>query len=160
MTAEIAQLTAAVHQAELDAAELSLQKSRITAPTPGLVVEINRHVGNWVAPGDPVIELVRMDRLRVEGFLKITEYQPAQIEGCPVQEVLAGDRDVQRRADERRRGTQRGHGGRDLRSRGLQSQEENGDGEDGIWDAHDVSPSLLFSASQARERCLPRRWPN
>jgi len=40
--------------------------------------------GEWVAAGESVIQVVRVDRLRVEGFLSATEFGPEEIAGRPV----------------------------------------------------------------------------
>jgi len=91
---EIAGLEAQVSQAELDAAADNIQRRQIKAPIPGMVVQRYRHVGEWVKEGDPVVHIIRMDRLRVEGFLSAADYTPANIDGRPVtvNATLAGNR--------------------------------------------------------------------
>jgi len=80
----IAALEAKVSQAELDAAEVNLQRRHIKAPLDGVVVELHRHEGEWVQPGDPVLHIVRVDRLRIEGFLNAADVAPGQLGGQPV----------------------------------------------------------------------------
>lgn len=53
---------------DLEAAELTLEKRRLLAPFPGTVVEWRKHRGEWVEKGTPVARLVRLDRVRAEGF--------------------------------------------------------------------------------------------
>jgi macrolide-specific efflux system membrane fusion protein len=65
----IAQLTVRLKQHELAAAELMLRRRRIVAPFAGVVVEIKKHAGEWVEPGDAVLRLVRIDRVRAEGYV-------------------------------------------------------------------------------------------
>jgi macrolide-specific efflux system membrane fusion protein len=35
-----------------------------------MVVQVNRRRGEWVEPGEMVVRILRLDRLRAEGFLK------------------------------------------------------------------------------------------
>ena len=69
----VAGLETEVQQAEVTAAAEEVRRRKITSPLDGVVVEVSRHVGEWVQPGDPVVRVVRMDRLRVEGFLESTD---------------------------------------------------------------------------------------
>jgi multidrug efflux pump subunit AcrA (membrane-fusion protein) len=71
-------------EAEFDAACLSLERRKIRSPISGVVVKVFRHLGEWVKPGDPVYQVIKMDTLRVEGFLPIAEYAPGDLEGKPV----------------------------------------------------------------------------
>lgn len=65
-----AQLAVDTHEAALRLAEHRLKKRAILAPASGgVVVEVLKHAGEWVEPGETVVRIVRMDRLRVEGFL-------------------------------------------------------------------------------------------
>ena len=54
------------------------------APFDGVVTNVYRHPGEWVAPGDPVIKVIQVDRLRIEGSLSAAEYDPPEIDGRPV----------------------------------------------------------------------------
>jgi macrolide-specific efflux system membrane fusion protein len=54
-------------------------RRQIRSPLDGVVVEVRRHVGEWVSPGDPVLRIVRMDRLRIEGFLNINEHHRQEV---------------------------------------------------------------------------------
>lgn len=77
-------LTAGGKEAEVAAAEDAIQRRQITSPIDGIVVKLNRHVGEWVAPGDPVLRIVRVDRLRIEAFLTSNEFSPPEVDGKPV----------------------------------------------------------------------------
>lgn len=48
----------------------SLARRALTAPIDGVVVEVKRHQGEWLKPGDTVLRIVRVDQLRAEGFLQ------------------------------------------------------------------------------------------
>ena len=71
-------------QAELDAAELAIERRTIVAPFDGEVVTINRHQDEWVSPGDPILRLVRLDTMHVEGAVEQSEYDPHEMQGCDV----------------------------------------------------------------------------
>jgi len=105
MKFRIAQKELAVSQAEFAASKENLDRRLIKAPVmspprtdaagnpvaaPGdekvkaEVVELFRHAGEWVQPGDPVLHLVRMDRLRIEGFLNAGATSPGDVINQPV----------------------------------------------------------------------------
>lgn len=102
----VAALEAKVLEAEAASAAADVERRRINSPLDGVVVKVNRRIGEWVQPGDPVVHVVRMDRLRIEGFLCATDardregrvaargHPPALIDGRPVTVAveLAGGR--------------------------------------------------------------------
>jgi hypothetical protein len=56
----------------------------LCAPFDGYVNKVYRHVGEWVSPGDAVMQIVRVDRLRVSGNLDANEWGPDDVEGRKV----------------------------------------------------------------------------
>jgi macrolide-specific efflux system membrane fusion protein len=80
----VAQLTAQVKGAEVAAAETGIDRRQVRAPVAGLVTEVLRQRGEWVQPGEPVVRMVRVDRLRVEGFLQADELAAADVDARPV----------------------------------------------------------------------------
>lgn len=50
-----------------------LARYQIVSPVSGMVVSVSRHAGEWVQPGSEVLQIVQLDRLRVEGFITIME---------------------------------------------------------------------------------------
>ena len=84
----LAALQVKVSEAELKAAETKLERFRVTAPLDAVVVEFSRHEGEWVQPGDPLMRLVRVDRLRAEGYVNAREFSAAEIQGRPVTVVV------------------------------------------------------------------------
>ena len=80
----VAQMTADVQQAAVLAAEENILRRQIKAPFKGVVIDVLKQEGEWVDIGEPVIRVVRMDRLRVDGFLDGKEFNPSDL----------GDRDV------------------------------------------------------------------
>lgn len=80
----IGKMNADVHQASVQAAEDALQRRQIVSPIDGVVVTIFHDRGEWVNAGERVIQVIRIDRLRVEGFLSATELSPGDIAGRTV----------------------------------------------------------------------------
>jgi macrolide-specific efflux system membrane fusion protein len=78
----IALLAARQKEAELETARLKLERHRLVAPFAGMVVQIKKHRGEWVSPGDTVLRLVRLDRLRVEAFVAARDL-PLDLAGRP-----------------------------------------------------------------------------
>jgi multidrug efflux pump subunit AcrA (membrane-fusion protein) len=70
--------------AQLQAVENEISRRIVTSPINGVVVDKFRNVGEWAQAGEPIYRVVQMDRLRVEGMLKVTEYMPEDVAGSPV----------------------------------------------------------------------------
>jgi HlyD family secretion protein len=64
MQAARAQVAAA--QAQLDAIESQLRNLVLRAPITGTVSQLNFQVGEWVAPGQPILSLADLDHLQVK----------------------------------------------------------------------------------------------
>lgn len=54
---------------QVDQAKSVVMKHRIASPIDGVVAEVFRRPGEWVQPGDAIFRIVRLNRLRAEGFL-------------------------------------------------------------------------------------------
>lgn len=80
----IAKMNADVHQAAVTSADDALARRKIASPIDGVVMTLFHERGEWVNAGEPVVQVVRIDRLRVEGFVSATEISPDQIAGRPV----------------------------------------------------------------------------
>lgn len=81
---KLAQMEAEGKSAEVAAAEDEIQRRQIRAPLGGQIVEVAPHLGEWVQPGDAVLRIVRLDRVRIEGFVQAADIAPAEISGRPV----------------------------------------------------------------------------
>lgn len=77
-------LTAKAKAAEAKAAEIGVERRILRAPFDGVVINVKKHIGEWVAAGEPVVELIRVDRLSIRGGLQASEWPPADIEGRKV----------------------------------------------------------------------------
>lgn len=81
---KVAKMTADKHQADVQAADLSVARRQIVAPITGEVATVYHEQNEWVNAGEPVVQVVRMDRLRVEGFVAATELNVDEIAGKQV----------------------------------------------------------------------------
>lgn len=84
MRQRIAELEMGVSKAELEATEDNIRRRLITSPLDGMVVEVLRHAGEWVQAGEPVLRIIRVNRLRVEGFLSASKHEAGEILGRDV----------------------------------------------------------------------------
>ncbi len=66
---EVDVLTRDVKARTLDQAKLQLARRGLRSPLDGEVAEVFRHRGEWLEPGQRVMRIVRLDRLKVEGFM-------------------------------------------------------------------------------------------
>lgn len=80
----VARMNADVHQAAVKSADGAVARRQIASPIDGVVVALLHEPGEWVNAGEPVLQVVRIDRLRVEGFLNATEFSPGEIAGRQV----------------------------------------------------------------------------
>ena len=74
-----------VARAELDEATHLVGRRKVICPIAGKVVEVLKKRGEWAQAGDPIMRVVRMDRLRVEFYLSLTELRPDAAEGAAVE---------------------------------------------------------------------------
>jgi multidrug resistance efflux pump len=77
-------LTANAKKAEVDAAQVALERRVLRAPFDGVVTLVNKKPGEWVAAGDPVVQIVGINRLRVMGNLDAAQWGPDDIAGRAV----------------------------------------------------------------------------
>jgi macrolide-specific efflux system membrane fusion protein len=66
---ETAQLTSRLKEIEMELAKQAVDRRAIVSPIPGMIVQVNQHEGEWVQSGKTVVRVLRVDRLRVEGFV-------------------------------------------------------------------------------------------
>ena len=80
----IARLTADAKSVEIEAADEAVQRRLITSPVDGMVMQVSLQKGEWVKPGDPVVHVVQLDKLKVEGTVELAKFSPSQIIDSPV----------------------------------------------------------------------------
>ncbi len=66
---ELAQAARELKQIDVEHADHVIHERRITAPLSGFVAEVMRHQGEWVQPGQTILRILRLDRLRAEGLV-------------------------------------------------------------------------------------------
>lgn len=81
---QISQLVVKARGAQEVAARDEIERRRVVAPVAGVVEKVIKHVGEWCNPGDPLLLLLQMDRLRVEGFVPAAQYAKQDLVGKPV----------------------------------------------------------------------------
>src|SRR5262245_1475381 len=79
----VLQLQRDLKKVEADFAARKTARHQATAPFAGVVVQVHKRQGDWVEPGDKMLRLIRLDRLRVEGFLDAS-LAKSSLEGKPV----------------------------------------------------------------------------
>lgn len=84
---KVAAVTSQLKESEHRAAKLRVERHAVVAPLDGVVVQIKRHVGEWVEPGDTVARILRLDRLRAEGFVKL-QSRSERLLGSPVKLIV------------------------------------------------------------------------
>ena len=80
----VAGLTSKVRESQVKVAELSVKRRLITSLIDGVVERRYKDVGEWVQPGEPIIQVIHMERLRVEGFLRADQVAPTDVIGKSV----------------------------------------------------------------------------
>ena len=79
------QLNVLSRQKQLSLAELALSKHQFVTPIPGIVTQCHVPPGSWVREGEPVATVIRLDKLRGEGFVslkqmaQLTIHQPVRL---------------------------------------------------------------------------------
>lgn len=80
---QVALLTQNLKDNEVQATRHRMERRKIVAPLAAVVVQVKHKRGEWVEPGETVVRLLRIDSLRVEGFLALTQ-TGADLNGAPV----------------------------------------------------------------------------
>ena len=68
--------------------ELS-QRHRIVAPCDGVIVALEKRIGEWVEPGTVVVKVVQIDKLRIEGFINAIDALP-ELVGTTARVLIEG----------------------------------------------------------------------
>jgi len=79
---KLARLEQSSSSARLVIAQNDVNDRRILAPRAGVVAEVLSRQGEWVQQSQPVFRIVRMDRLRVEGFVSLDQFSPEELKGA------------------------------------------------------------------------------
>lgn len=82
--AKTSQLEARLKQNSEEIASLAVQRRKVVSPISGMVVQIMTKQGEWVRPGETVLRILKLDRLRAEGLVKASRIQGLDLKGRPV----------------------------------------------------------------------------
>jgi len=66
---ELAQTAVALKQNDLATADHAISQRQIAAPLAGFVAQVLKQPGEWVEPGEPIVRILRLDRLKAEGLV-------------------------------------------------------------------------------------------
>jgi len=80
----IAEKEANVATAEVAAAEVMVARHKVVSPIAGEVIDVKVHVGETVQPTQPVIRIVNLESLWVQGNVDGSEFARAELEGQDV----------------------------------------------------------------------------
>ena len=80
----VARINAAAAEQKVTMAQRQIDRRRVEAPFAGVVERVVPKMGEWLEPGDPILHLVDMDRLRAEGFVRSEDFLPHEVFGKPV----------------------------------------------------------------------------
>lgn len=81
---KVAVLKKDVATAEAEAAAVDLDIRQAKSPATGVIVEKYRDVGEWLKPGDPIVRLLKLDTLYVQGSANAAYFEPYELVGKPV----------------------------------------------------------------------------
>lgn len=91
-TLQVAQATSDVRRNELRIAQLNQKRRQGLAPYDGLVVKVEKQVGEWVEAGTPIARIIDLTTLRAEGFLQINQASQSLVGREAVVKVRSGKR--------------------------------------------------------------------
>jgi multidrug efflux pump subunit AcrA (membrane-fusion protein) len=72
-----------------------LQRHRIYAPCDGVVVAVDKRVGEWVEPGTVLLKIIQTNQLRIEGFLNAKDATPNLLGSKATVKVESGGKMVE-----------------------------------------------------------------
>ena len=81
---EIAALTVDVKEAAIAIADAELEERLIRSPLSGQVDEIFKNTGEWLREGDPVLHVLRLDKINITASFDSETTNPAMIQGKKV----------------------------------------------------------------------------
>ena len=82
---EVAKLNERLREVDLKESKFELSKHQLLSPIEGQVSVVNTRAGEWIEAGQTVFRIVRIDRLRVEGWVSVE--QAVQIQTGQAAEV-------------------------------------------------------------------------
>ncbi len=99
MQKSIAEVQAFAKRQELALAQYELKRRQVVAPWGGFIESRRAQLGEWVQPGTPILTLIQMDKLRVEGDIDALASRSV-VKGTKV-EVRIFDKDESSSSDQK-----------------------------------------------------------
>lgn len=97
---QIQRLEWKLHSQQAELAAQFTEKHQVKSPLSGIVVERFRTAGDWVDLGDPVVRVIRLDRLRAEGYAGLDQLSQLRRNRTVELVIRTGGEDVVRRQGE------------------------------------------------------------
>ncbi|HBJ38582.1 MAG TPA: hemolysin D [Planctomycetaceae bacterium] len=85
---DVAKVQYIAKRSERALAEYELTRRQVIAPFGGFVENRMAQLGEWVQPGSPIVQLVQLDKLRVEGDIDALGYPGKITRGTPVKVMI------------------------------------------------------------------------
>ncbi len=92
---ELAQTAVALKQNDLATAEHAISQRQILAPLAGFVAQVLKQPGEWVEPGEPIVRILRLDRLKAEGLVSADAFDGSLMGRRVTLTVTQGQKPVQ-----------------------------------------------------------------
>ena len=77
-----------------DLARLDLTRAAVRAPTDGALTDLTLRVGDYVAPGKPVLALVDSSSLRIEGYFEETKLANVHVGQAATVHLMGDNREI------------------------------------------------------------------
>ncbi len=84
LQADVAQVQHSAKRFERELAEYELSRRKVLAPFDGFIENRIAQLGEWVQPGTPILQLVQLDKVRVEGDIDSLRFPGQILKGTPV----------------------------------------------------------------------------
>lgn len=85
---DVAKVQYIAKRSERALAEYELTRRQVVAPFGGFIENRIAQLGEWVQPGTPILQLVQLDKLRVEGDVDALRYPGQVTRGTPVKVMI------------------------------------------------------------------------
>ena len=87
---DLARTARELKENDLAVADHGIRQRKIVAPLAGFVAQVHRHGGEWLQPGQTILRILRLDRLRAEGMINAKAVR-GNLNGTPVKLTVALD---------------------------------------------------------------------
>ena len=93
---ELARHERHLNQLAVNQARAELESYRVLANDGGVVTKVNKQVGEGVQLGEPIVEIVNTDTMRIQGYVNVADVEKIQV-GMPVRVTfqIPGDETMQ-----------------------------------------------------------------